>query len=75
MQWFEKISKMHDAEYVKYLPPRYSGNDIYQDNENCMAQDDDADQKKLRELFSTFELGEWGKAGLEIGNKEEAEAN
>ena len=40
-----------------------------------MAQDDDADQKKLRKLFSTFELDKWGKAGLEIGNKEEAEAN
>ena len=75
MQWFEKIAKMHDAEYTKYLPTRYMGNDIYPANENCMAQDDEADQNKLKELFSTFELNEWGKAGLEIGNKEEAEAN
>ena len=75
MQWFAKIAKMHDTEYSKYLPTRYTGNDIYSAAENPMAQDDEADQKKLKELFSVFELDEWGRAGLEVGNKEEAEKN
>ena len=75
MQWFAKIAKMHDTEYSKYLPPRYTGNDIYNAAENPMAQDDEADQKKLKELFSVFELDEWGRVGLEVGNKEEAEKN
>lgn len=75
MQWFAKIAKMHDTEYSKYLPPRYTGNDIYSAAENPMAQDDEADQKKLKELFSVFELDEWGRVGLEVGNKEEAEKN
>ena len=66
---------MHDSEYSKYLHPRYTGNDHYNGTENPMAQDDEADQKKLKELFSVFELDEWGRVGLEVGNKEEAEKN
>ena len=71
MGWFEKIVKLHDNEYTKYMPTRYTGNDV----DVTMAQDDEADQKKLKELYEGFELDEWGKTGLEIGNKEEAANN
>ena len=82
-RFFSKIVEMHSKEYSKYsIQNRLAYANSYMNGENVEAGgnpedaemlDEEANSKRMKRMFDKFTLEEWGKFGLEIGERDDPE--